>query len=360
MRRFSVRQMKHLPAQVWCVVFLVWAPAASAEEGWTKTIMLENDSFIDNSDRHYTNGLYFSATSPADGNNESLYARIANAVMLGVRSDQKPGYRYGYFGGQSMFTPQDLSSTPQNLQTLALRRPLFTDRPYAGWLFGGMRVYREFDDDVPDGVDVLDRAEVTVGIVGPASGAGDVQTAWHHSNIAGGTIPKGWGGQLANEPGLVLSEQRIWRKSYELDKESAFAFQALPQVTASVGNVFTYAGVGGMLRVGQNLMADWGPARMQPGLNGADFVNESKPGEFTWYLFAGGEERLVLRNVFLDGSTFVTSASVKAKQYVGDFTGGAVLSFLGIHLNLSYTQRTHEFVTQRGNDEFLSISASFQ
>jgi hypothetical protein len=130
----------------------------------------------------------------------------------------------------------------------------------------------------------------------------------------------------------------------------------LPEVTASVGNVFTYAGVGGMLRLGQNLKADWGPARIQPALSGAGFV-DTLP-DFTWYLFAGGEARLMLRNIFLDGSSFQSSPSVNAEQYVGDFTGGLALLYQGYRLSLNYTQRTREFAGQRGNDEFLSIDLS--
>jgi hypothetical protein len=313
---------------------LLCVPCAAAQEQtapWTHNILIENDSFYGHSDRHYTNGLYWSQTAAANDD----YAAIADAVMLGSRSDHS-SYRHGYFFGQSMFAPQDLSAV----------HPDPTDRPYAGWLYGGFRLYREDDD-------VLDRAEVTIGVVGPLSAAENVQKFWHALHLFGGKHPRGWGSQLGNEPGLVLTEQRIWRKGFDL---GGLEFQALPEVTASVGNVFTYAGIGGMLRLGQNLKTDWGPARIQPALSGADFVNTSQ--DFTWYLFAGGEERLMLRNIFLDGSSFQSSPSVQARQYVGDLTGGVALLYQGFRLSLNYTQRTHEFATQRGNDEFLSIDIS--
>ena len=91
------------------------------------------------------------------------------------------------------------------------------------------------------------------------------------------------------------------------------------EFTASVGNVFTYAGAGAMFRVGQSLLADWGPPRIEPALSGSDFVNFDQSKPIAWSLFAGFEVRAVVRNIFLDGNSFQHSASVTKIPLAGDF-----------------------------------------
>src|ERR1700744_3871328 len=94
---------------------------------------VENDSFIDGIDRHYTNGLYFSWTGDAETRDDTV-AQWAQHLML--PADGGARWRDGYFFGQSMFTPENLSA----------RIPPLNDRPYAGWLYGGARHYRDTGD----------------------------------------------------------------------------------------------------------------------------------------------------------------------------------------------------------------------
>jgi lipid A 3-O-deacylase len=115
-------------------------------------------------------------------------------------------------------------------------------------------------------------------------------------------------------------------------------------------------GAGAMLRIGQGLKSDWGPPRMAPAEQGADFTQASG---FAWYLFAGSESRALARNLFLDGNSFEASRSVRRETLVSDFNAGLALLFRGLAFDLSYTQRSHEFAGQRGNDAILSGTVSF-
>ncbi len=248
-------------------------------------------------------------------------------------------YRYGAFLGQSMFTPQNLF----------LGNPDKTDRPYAGWLYAGGRLYRE------DG-DTLDRAEATLGVVGPASGADSLQKWWHAIGLFGGVKPQGWSHQLRDEPGLVLTEQHIARYGTTL---GGFEVEALPELSVTVGNVFDYAAAGAMVRFGQGLKADWGPARIQPGLDGADFVDDTKIGGFAWYVFAGLEGRAVARNIFLDGNSFESGPRVDRTPGVLDLNAGAAILWPSFRLEAVFTERGSEFRGQRGDDRFLAINLSF-
>lgn len=307
-------------------------------------LLEENDSFIDHSDKHYTQGLRVSFGSGEQVPGDVAYPllRLAADNLL-LPTDEPGDLRYGLFWGQSLFTPRDL--------VLSIPDP--NDRPYAGWLYGGATVYRETER-------MLDRFDLTAGLVGPGAGGEYVQNTWHREApiaIMRGPHANGWGSQLRNEPGLILSEQRQWRAPIPLVPGSLEA-DLLPEVNASLGNVFTYAAAGGMVRLGRGLAVDWGQPRVQPSLAGSDFVNgRGFDGHWSaWYLFAGSEARLVARNIFLDGNSFERSAHVGHEPVVVDLTAGA-MTYLGpARISVSYTRRTKEFATQaNGADEFLAV-----
>jgi len=298
----------------------------------TFNVVSENDSYVTVSgDRHYTNGVYFSWTSDPSG--EAI--GWAQSLMLPV-SDRDAEWRSGYFLGQAIFTPENLTAF----------NPPANDRPYAGWLFGGARLFR-------DSGDRLDKIEAALGVVGPMALGGDVQKFWHAAFIPGTSHIQGWHAQLRDEPGLVLSEQRIWRVALA---DGPWQMEALPQANITVGNVYDYAGLGTMLRLGHNLAADWGPPRIAPAQQGSDF---QEVDSFAWYVFGGGEVRAVARNLFLDGSTFHASPSISKNTIVWDANVGAALLFPHIRVTAGYTLRGKEFRGQRGNDEIGTLTVSF-
>ena len=343
MGRAVIRVWTSLLSQVLFVALL----AGGAQAAGTGTLFFpfENDSYFSGHDYDYTNGLYASWTSDRLAKDSSLAGFLSG---LFPSTPSNPNYRFGLFAGQSMFTPRRLD--------FAIPDP--RDHPYGGWLYAGVRAYREDREDAadPDSGFLLDRVEATLGVVGPASGAANVQRWWHASGPFGGVTPRGWNYQIGNEPGLVISGQRIRRYWADL---GGIEVEALPEVTASVGNIYDYVGVGGMVRVGRHLHADWGPARIEPGLTGADFVNDDAIRGFAWYVFAGTEGRVVLHNIFLDGNTIQPSRSVQRDNDVIDFVAGVGALTQYFRIQSVFTLRSPEFATQRGADEFLSVQLSF-
>jgi hypothetical protein len=123
--------------------------------------------------------------------------------------------------------------------------------------------------------------------------------------------------------------------------------------------VLTYASAGLVLRLGNNLTADFGPPRSRPALSGSAFF---EPGEgFGWYVYAGVEGRAVARNIFLDGNTWQDSRSVERIPGVGDASLGAVAMWGSVRLAASYTFRSREFEAQPRAAQYgsLSLSARF-
>lgn len=322
--------------KIGAALLLLLMPSAAAAQGWTVTLINDNDAYFNIGDRHYTNGVYASVTSPARTECASC-GRLARLFMLPQRGPVS--FRYGLFAGHSMYTPEDLS----------LADPDPDDRPYAGWLYGGARLYRE-------GEGMLDRLEMKLGIVGPLSAADAIQRWWHALHWFGGVPPQGWHRQLKDEPGIVLSGQRIWRVPLA---EAFIDAELLPEANVSLGNIFTYAGAGASLRLGRNLGADWGPPRIEPALQGSDFFNEAA-GSFAWYVSVDVEGRAVARNLLLDGNSFTDSARVTREPWVADFDLGLALIGGPFAFRASYTERTREFKTQRGNDKFVSFTLSVQ
>ena len=324
------------------VLGLLGSGAPVHADGDTYTFQIENDR-IANTDRHYTSGFRLSWVSEAV-DTEPKWAKDVLELVYPF-ADLRKG-RIGAAFGQSIFTPEDTG-------TSALVR---NDRPYAGWLYGGISAHaltaRANDPIVRDR---LDTVELDVGLVGPYALGKQVQNGVHELiNVAKSS---GWDNQLDHEPGVMLIGERRWRTrplrpfGLELD--------VIPSIGGSLGNVMTFAGAGAMLRFGQNIDFDFGPPLIQPSLSGLAAVDNT--GGFGWYVFAGGQGRAVARNIFLDGNTFSDSHSVDKKTFVGDFQLGVALVYDGWRVSLTQVFRTREFEGQPQPDRFgaLTLSARF-
>lgn len=298
------------------------------------SLVFENDIFS-NTDQYYTNGIRLSWLSPPDRTPDwALHtARMFPLSLKGAT------VRTSYAIGQDIYTPKNIG----------MQNPPSDDRPYAGWLYGALGLTAETGPR-------LDQLELTVGVIGPDSFAKQTQDVMHnlvHTNKA-----HGWGTQLNNEPGVILTYRRCWRG---LVSESIFGvpFDLTPHAGGALGNVFTYADAGFMLRYGKNLPFDYGPPGTQPNVPGSGFFIPQN--DFSWYLFAGFDGRAVARNIFLDGNTFRDSRSVAKNPLVGDLQFGIAIIWGRLRLGYTHVLRTREFKTQVGRVEgFGVLSLSVQ
>ncbi|MBE9604696.1 lipid A deacylase LpxR family protein [Acetobacteraceae bacterium H6797] len=300
----------------------------------TWSLQVEND-ILNGTDRYYTNGLQLSWRSPSD----DLPSPLA---WLNQRLDfiQGPGtLRWGLALGHSIFTPQDTQR----------RNPDPTDRPYAGLLYGAASISRET-------ATTLSVLELQLGMVGPSALGEQVQNNWHR--FIGVDTAKGWDYQIKDEPVGALIIDRKWR--LPLLMVGNVELEALPSASASLGNLQTYAAGGGLIRFGQGLDADFGPARIRPALAGSAFF-QPKENSFGWYIFAGAEGRAIARDILLDGNTWRDSRSVDKRPLVADFQFGAAVIWRGIRFSYTQVIRTEEFYGQRGGmQEFGSFSVSLR
>lgn len=300
----------------------------------TLNLVFENDIFF-NTDRNYTNGVRLSWVTAPDATPDLAW-RAVQAFPLFPAGGR---VRTSYAIGQNMYSPSDIT----------LRDPPLDDHPYAGWLYGTVGLISETGDQ-------LDQIGVTIGVVGPASLAEQTQRLVHE--IVGADDPRGWHTQLHNEPGIVLTYQRSWRRLVARTLLTGLEYDVTPHLGGALGNVFTYANAGVTLRIGENLPLDYGPPRIQPSLPGSGFFIPRNG--FGWYFFAGAEGRAVARNIFLDGNSYQDSRRVRREPFVGDLQYGFALAFDSIRLSYTRVLRTREFATQRANHDFGAISLSIR
>ncbi|MEI8396955.1 MAG: lipid A deacylase LpxR family protein [Rhodospirillaceae bacterium] len=303
------------------------------EGGRTIGVWWDNDMFS-GTDRYYTNGMQaYYVTAPSEPTVRNRLAPVLS-VPEGCVSE-----RYGFALGQKMFTPGDISRPIPSLD----------DRPYAGWLFGRVSLQSEAPK-------VVEQFALDLGVVGPASGAAETQQ-FVHKRVPGAIYPRGWAYQLQNEPGVVLSYDRLWRNEEE---QKGFGYDIIPHVSASVGNIYTFGGAGATLRLGWDLPPAVGvPVASSRTVTPIPYQDATGHG-FVWYLFASAEGRLVARDIFLDGNSFRDSRSVTKIPVVGALETGATFHLSGkvggydpgINLTLAHVLMSPTFTTQKGASRY--------
>jgi len=300
---------------------------------------LDNDLFGGGTDRYYTNGFqfyYFSGDRPTYGSIDLLADLVPWIEPGGIR-------RYGFALGQNIYTPSDLRA----------HNPDPNDRPYAGWLYGRVSLLNE----APRAVD---RIDLDLGMVGPASLAEQTQKAVHKI-VDGATYPEGWRYQIRNEPGIMLSYEHVWRDA-KPNSLGPLEWDVSPHVAGSVGNVLTFAGLGATARLGGNMPAPVGALVMRPtsSIPYQDNPYAERAGAFSWYVYASAEGRAVVRNIFLDGNSVQESRSVEKEPFVGSLQAGVTARYGRFGITYAQTLQTPEHQGQKSMTNYGSVRLSLQ
>lgn len=309
---------------------------------FTVTAYWENDGTIlkrnNAHDRHYTNGTAITFAHQPDWAHG-----FTDVARFGETFDRTAA---GYVVGQLIFTPENISAT----------RLLRKDRPYAGYLYGGVYVQRANDH-------TFDHAQLDIGVVGPASQTGYLQKDIH--GWLGFDEPKGWNNQLDNEVTAQLFLRRKWRlggNAAELPGVQ-LSQQLIPQVELAVGSIYRHLSAGATWRIGHNLPNDFGPGRL------GDIADATAGPSKGWgtYGFLRIAGRVIEHDLFLEGSSYKDSHGVDAETFVGEVQAGASVFYhyngWNIQANYSQTFVSDQFDGQAGSDGFgalmLAISRGY-
>ncbi|SEM45938.1 hypothetical protein SAMN05444354_11740 [Stigmatella aurantiaca] len=308
----------------------------------------END-VLAQSDRFYTTGLRL------EHHGEYNPCRKL-ALALGFPDTVDHRYPCGVSLSQNIYTPSDI--TPSEGET---PWPNPEDRPYGGWLHAGVLFQHLAAADSPTRSSRL-TLEATVGVTGPASGAEHVQRGVHSAlrHLFGPDTardPIGWEAQLPTEPTLHLSALREQPLLWSPFVDAAWSAGAM------LGTVFTNASAGATVRVGW-LARPFGLAPLMPSIR-QRLRAEQAPPERTWeaYLFARGQVRLVARNLFLDGTLFRKSLSVRKTPVVGDTEVGGAVRTRHFQAALSMVFRSQEMAeppdSRLGGHRFAQLQLAY-
>jgi len=142
----------------------------SYQLGW------DNDVFM-MTDHYYTQGMVFGSYHPFFKYNP------VNLLLLKPKDYSK--IAFGFSGYQKTYTPKDINSDEVQ----------YADRPYAGVL-----IFTSHSRAANEEKGWIFNTELDIGVMGPASGAGQVQ--YHYHELTENQLPNGWHHQQYNWPVL--------------------------------------------------------------------------------------------------------------------------------------------------------------
>lgn len=323
------------------------AQAEKEKSSGTVSLQVDNDAFV-GTDRDYTSGVRLIWISPdltGSKENSRLPKWIYSLSKLAPFAN-RPGFQnYVSFSiAQSVYTPYDIRRADL----------IEDDRPYAGMLCLGIAFHSR-------GKRSMDTLEFELGIVGPHSFAGQFQKLVHR--MFNWAYPMGWDNQLKDEPALEAIYDRKWKLLRSSDNCS-FGCDLIPHTKAGLGNVYIGAGAGVGFRFGWNLPDDFGTSffgadgRSKTALDRG--VSRGSSGRwFGIHVFAAVDGQGILRDIFLDGSTFRDSHRVEKKAFIADVSVGAAV--VAGQFKVSYRQvyQSKRFETQGEKQVYGQIILSF-
>ena len=253
-------------------------------------VVLDNDSFNfwqapnRRADREYTQGTRVRVLMPTSaGIVRQLLGGPNDCESHAVERDCR---MLSFAVTQGIYTP-----------TLDPKRRSPFERPYAGWLggeFGALRERRR-------GVNAF---AIEVGVTGAASLAAPAQKAVHR--LLGFPEPQGWDEQLPSELAVLASYRGAAELLHVESRRSGMRMLVAPTWSLRAGTVATDATLGAQLTLGLHAPAPWQGATNLYG------------DQWGFFARAGAQQTAVARNLFLDGTTFTSSASVEKMRWVAE------------------------------------------
>lgn len=320
----------HLKQPIMTALLLLSMGAIPAIAGGYLGLYLENDS-VGYTDRYNTHASRLDYQWPAERVPDRFH-RFARRIT-GVNSTE---LALGVFLSQNIYTPADITEAD----------PPPDMRPYAGWLRGGVQM------TLTQGASWADTVSLSLGVIGPASGAKHLQRELHRFN--GANMPQGWDTQLPNELALDARYERRWKVEGRGPKLLEWAL--IPYGGGNAGTVFGLLRTGLEVRLGRHLPEDF-----------SAFVTRSARARAAapaprWaaHLFASAEGRWVWHNVLLDGSLWRDSRSADKRCLVGELSLGVQGAYRDqFVVTYAYVMRSMEFEKQSEPQIFGMLSGGW-
>lgn len=320
------------------------------------TFYLDNDLFA-NKDRDYTNGARLSWISgnrpigdigsiqrglrPFTGDRKSLRGFRG---LTGFDDPDEVQYNFGFSLTQLMFTPEDFSSLTQPEG----------QRRYAGWSALGFSLHTKDDQ-------TLNSVEFLLGITGPKSFAQESQDFIHDIRDIDKFL--GWDNQLPTEVTADLSFVQKRRLNFG-ENDSILSMDGIGEWGGRLGSFRTTAHIGGMVRVGLYLPADFSDPRLSETAYAHKYFTNERVMLNPWsvFLLGGFKASYIAHDATLDGPIFHDDFSTgnTRETYVGEVYAGFGVRIKAVEVSYAHTWRTEEYEEQLGNANFGTLSVRLQ
>lgn len=301
-----------------CIVCAVFCFADEIIPYAKQSVVLasDNDAYaLQNRDQYYTAGHMLSYTGKEQ-------AKIPFSFLPSQEIS-----RFSIGLGQEIYTPKNFSRSPSD-----------TDMLYAGYTYLNFALHNRSDT-------LLEIIGGEIGMVGPNSMAQQAQRLIHQA--IGSPIPRGWSNQLKNEVVLNFSYRVMYRLRIV---ENHVEF--LPFGEIMVGNAFIHGLVGFRIRAGTGLNADFGFPKVKNAAIGSTSISDS----FRFYGVVGFNEKLVGRNMFIEGNTFGgVKSSLTLNRFVYEAEIGGLIGKNGYSIGYYWLYQQKEFSAQEKNFSYGSI-----
>ncbi len=316
----------------WLICCSPQAEAKIPQDYQTLQVFFENDLF-GNTDEYYSNAVQATWLSK-DLARYRDDIRLPDWTLPLIRripfvGEADSQHNVGLILGQHIYTPSDIE-TDQLLKD---------ERPYAGFLYGGLALHSKTPSR-------LDTMEIVLGLVGPSALGKQAQNGVHRLRSL--DLARGWVHQLEDEPVLRCAWQRKWRL-WQWRTESRMGADLISGAGLTVGNVRTGINAGGEFRFGFRIPRDFGSDVIRPGAGISAPLPDGEQkqiGPFGVHVFGGVQLEGVARNLFLDGNTWRDSHSVDKKPLVADVSVGVALTIEAFKLTYRHLFRSKEFDNQ--------------
>jgi len=180
-----------------------YAGSIAGKKYLSSSFTWENDSFVFDSDEHYTNGMRLRfINNPLCNSSTALEDIFRKIFSLGKFKIGEPKtgkgehlITTGWSFGMNMYTPRDISNS----------NPQPNDRPWSGWAYFGQHLMNHknyLPKENGDEDESIHYVEIQVGALDKWSQQDLIQKAWHE--LRDTTTPEGWDNQQSGKIGVNM------------------------------------------------------------------------------------------------------------------------------------------------------------
>jgi lipid A 3-O-deacylase len=294
----------------------------------------DNDIFVGEDDG-YTNGGFWTwfNTGRRDGKPPEP-SWLLKPLLWSMPEEADPVYRVNsHTFGHMMMTPHDVTRA----------EPDPDDLLYAGlvyYLNGHLRVYESY----------ADLAGVTIGLVGPKSGADTLQK-FIHKRLGDSDEPQGWHTQLDNEVVFRLSRTRVWRRGVSRTGRGDLLFVGGVDVGTLESSLDGYL----IFRYGADLAASYATAAY----HGNRAINPVALNG-GWHVYAGVGAHYIGNQIFTDGNTFRESRSIEVDPAKFGYVVGFAYSWRNFTATLAIEDMATNEERYKGIERYGSFSVAYR